>query len=176
MNCPEHDELQDLVDETLPAEERMRLRAHVASCAACRAEVEALESLIASARDLAIEEVPRRDLWPAIEAEIRREARPERRLSRIGLAAAAMLVAAVTFTMVGRQEPQAPQSVGESMAVHAEPMDELRIAGERVRSEGGQMHVKVDLLRTLEVRRAQLDPATRELVDRNMEIIDRAVA
>lgn len=176
MSCPEHHELQDLVDDALSRAARERLESHLANCPDCRAEMAEIEDLVTAARELAGDEVPRRDLWPAIEAEIRRGGPSAvRRVSWLGLAAAAMLVAALTWIVASRDDARPPMGTDEPVVASTQSKGDVRVAAERARSEGGQLHVRADLLRSLALSEDRLDPATRELVDRNMEIIERAV-
>jgi len=58
--------LDALVDGELGAAERAEVQAHVAKCAACRSEAEALKRMRAEARALPASLAPGRDLWPGI--------------------------------------------------------------------------------------------------------------
>jgi hypothetical protein len=83
-------------------------REHVASCAACAAELYRLEQVRARLRSLPALHPPR-DRWAAVAEQVRRERRSRRIHSAIGVAAAAVL-AAVTFVAV-RPEPAVPAAV-----------------------------------------------------------------
>ena len=73
MNCTECTaKLNDCVDGQLPAAEARATAAHVASCAACRRELEALRALLATATALPRGIAPRRDLWAGIRSEVER--------------------------------------------------------------------------------------------------------
>ena len=64
-DCPSPEELQALVDRTLPESERVRLVRHVAGCTRCRGEIELLRSFAETAERL----TPRpaqRGRWAAV--------------------------------------------------------------------------------------------------------------
>jgi hypothetical protein len=182
MSCQEiNGRLDDYVDGSLSPDERGRVEEHLAGCAACREELEALRGLLDSAAGLAREIEPGHDLWPSIEGRL---ARAEPAVARggwrsqawVGLAAAAALVAAVTI-QVSRQA-DSPETAGaepvEPVAVEAAAS--FSVISEEVRVRNGLQQVREDLLRSIIERRESLDPETQELVDRNLELIDQAVA
>lgn len=68
--------LDDFMDEALSAREMAAVGVHVATCAACREEIEHLRDLRRETEGLAREIAPPRDLWPAIASAI--EQRPRR--------------------------------------------------------------------------------------------------
>lgn len=64
------DQIDDYMDGELAEAERAAVERHLSGCAACRADVEALRSLVADARALPRELEPGRDLWPAIAGQV----------------------------------------------------------------------------------------------------------
>jgi hypothetical protein len=89
--------LNALADGTLVAAERVEAEQHVATCAACRAEVEGLRSLRRAAAALPRRIDPPRDLWPGIQPRltIRLTGKPSTKSFRARLwllAAAAVIV------------------------------------------------------------------------------------
>lgn len=179
MSCPQHEELQDYLDDALARDDRMRLESHLEGCDSCRDEVERLRRLVLEARALGRVETPAHDLWPGIEARIARRRRPPVWApSWISLAAAALLVAALTWMVVGRERAASPATGAAARPAVASlgAEDEVERMAEEARVAGGLLHVRVDLMRSLAERQDRLDPATRELVADNMEILDRAVA
>ncbi len=77
MNCPDcTSRLHDYVDRELNAEDARALEAHIAGCAACRAELASLQSLLTQAGELSHEIAPARNLWPAIQAEVEKPGSP----------------------------------------------------------------------------------------------------
>ncbi len=63
--------LLDYLDGALPPDERQAIDAHLQTCAACRAEKEALASVMTAVDTLPRSIDPPRDLWPEIEARLK---------------------------------------------------------------------------------------------------------
>ena len=105
---------------------------------------------------------PPHDLWPAIEARI--DAPPARRRIRFAvLAAAAIIIIAAasslaTAWMLGGADQPHPAAIA---------------GGAR---ETAYLQATAALAQELAVRRDQLSPETVAVLDRNLEIIDRAIA
>lgn len=71
MNCTDCTaQLDDYVDRTLTAEAARAIETHLAGCAACRAELASLQSLLAQARELPREIAPARNLWRELRSEV----------------------------------------------------------------------------------------------------------
>lgn len=183
MSCAEaRDRLSDYCDGELSSTERIELEAHLDSCSACREELEAERELLRRAAAWRRDLDPPRDLWPGIEARISHRPAsvvrgPWWSVSRAGLAAAVVVAAAVLLLLFrGVETPVGPEV--ERTAVESPDRGAdvaLARASERARVEGGLLQVREDLLRSIAERRGELDPATQEMVDRNLEIIDRAI-
>ena len=126
---------------------------------------------------------PGRDLWPEIESRLRPRTAsvlrgPWSRTWPARLAVAAALVAAAVLLMARQPETPSRASLPAASTTELVAHDNaaaLAAASEKARVEDGLMQVREDLLRAIAVRRDDLDPATRELVDRNLEIIDQAI-
>src|SRR5579864_8852722 len=78
---PADDALNDYVDDALGATARADIERHLASCISCRALVDDLREIRATAKSLAVREAPAR-VWPRLERAIKlereaREAAPE---------------------------------------------------------------------------------------------------
>ncbi|MDX2122110.1 MAG: zf-HC2 domain-containing protein [Gemmatimonadota bacterium] len=145
--------LDDYADGGLDPAARARVEAHLASCAACRAEVAALAAILAEARALPRTIEPGRDLWPGIAPRL--AARPARRLPWLQLAAALALFAGGFAAARLGQKDGPPTRLATLQAEYTAASTELahRLAGG---STG-------------------LAPETRRVVDRNLEIIDQAI-
>lgn len=98
MNCPFEEEVSALFDDALGPEDASRVRAHLESCATCRALLEDLQSIRGTLDPLRTAGVPaRRPLW--------------RRQVRMPLPAAAvlaLLVLVAPFIAFRRGESAAP--------------------------------------------------------------------
>lgn len=145
--------LDDYADGALDPATRARVEAHLAVCAACRAEVAGLAAILAEARILPRAIEPGRDLWPGIAPRL--AARPARRLPWLQLAAAlALFAGGFAAARLGQGDAE-PTRLATLQAEYAAASTELsrRLAGE---SSG-------------------LAPETRRVVERNLEIIDQAI-
>jgi hypothetical protein len=185
MFDPWMDSLSAYLDGDLSEADRAALEQHLASCDECRRTLAELRSVVAAA-DALHDREPTRDLWTGIATRI---AAPEDGVVRLPaarsarqfsfsvpqLAAAAVLIMSLTGTAVWYA---ANRSEGSELA-----------AGTIVQSSGGSVRSVssaplpdpeypadiASLERALEQNRAQLDPATVEVLERSLESIDRAI-
>jgi len=165
MTGPHMDaKLNEYVDGTLATRDRASVEAHLAGCAGCRAAVAELRSLSAAAASLPRSIEPGRDLWVAIESRIRQRAtwNVQRVWWRPALAAAAVL--AIALGMYRLLPP---------FAAHYRPAGEW----------AGWAAVQADfdrstdeLSRILAAERQRLRPETVALLERNLTVIDAALA
>ena len=163
MMCPDREvHLNEYVDGTLPATERAVLDRHLAECAGCREAVAALRALVADARALPESIESGRDLWSGIAARIGKRWWRERAFWRGALAAAATLVIAFGLyrLLPSSTVPYRPEGREEGWAA-------VQADYERAASE---------LEQTLAAERGRLRPETVALVERNLKIIDAAIA
>jgi anti-sigma-K factor RskA len=193
MRCEEvRGRLDEWVEGKLGEREKEAVAAHLAGCDACRAEVQALETLLTAAADLPREIRPPRDLWAGIDARLgdapaaagfdREQAIPHagRRPPRAGLPAWALVAAALALVVVTAAVTSIlTRNYDEAIAL------KLRRAGESApptvaRSEDGReeearfLAASQELLAGLEAQ--DLSPQTMEIVRRNLEVIDAAIA
>ena len=154
--------LNEYVDGTLPAGDRAAVEAHLGECVGCRTAVAELRALVAGAAALPTTVEPSRDLWTTIEARIVQRAtyNVRRAFWRRALAAAAVLVIALGLYRL------------------LPPVTALyRPAGR------GWVGVQADFERAtdelsgiLAVERGRLRPETVALLERNLAVIDAAIA
>jgi len=173
---PAESELNDFVDDLLDPHSRVLVEAHLAVCDLCRAEVEATRSLVAQINALPMHIAPENDLRAAIAERLARvqptvAAQPSRRLKwYVPLTAAAMLViatATVTRWVVMREV--SPASEVHSGATAVIPVSFL--------NEESRYHDAIaELQQTLDRERATLAPQTIVILERNLVVIDRAIA
>ena len=183
------DRLSEYLDGELTVEEQAALEEHMVTCDVCRATLGELRAIVAAARALD-NSPPERDLWPAIAAaldtgsapRIVSPRQPPRRISFTvpQLAAAAVLLMAVSGGAVwfatGSRGAQPAAGVAGTI-VHAAggaPAD-ARLVG-TIPPDPEFDATVAQLERTLEQRRAELDTATVEVLERSIEAIDRALA
>jgi len=167
--------LNDVVDGELAPEDRAWFERHLDSCTACRNELAELKALKKAASALPSEVLPDRDLWPEIDRAIRgsQAASPNRRWQV--LAAAASLIAAVA---VGWLMMRGPQVVVQTAEV---PRTDVEVAlasyetasVETVRRE--YREARAALEQAIEEKRSTLPPETLQVIESNLELIDRAI-
>ena len=189
---PQIERLSEFADGGLDTSERRRVERHLAACAACRSELDALDSLRAAATALPDSIEPERDLWAGIAARMtpaegelqlatRSATQPGAAASlwryRYPLAAAAVLLVALgsfgTLVLVDRGEsaPVAQQApAAATAALDVRPVADVDFPGR----QDYQFAIGA-LSAMLEQRADELDPATVETVERNLRIVDAAI-
>lgn len=165
MNC---DAVRELIDRyiagALPPAEREALERHAASCAACAEDLASARAVHPAVQALPRAIEPPHDLWPEIERRLlpgSRSTRAPRRWRLAGLAAAAaiMLVAGSSALTLWLVRDHAPASAAATPAI-----------------EAGYVNASAELLRALDAERARLSPATVATLERNLAVIDAAIA
>ena len=161
MMCPHMEvQLNEYVDGTLAARERATVEAHLADCAGCQAAVVDLRALVTAAAALPKSIPPNRNLWTTIEARIVQRAtwNVQRVRWRGALAAAAVLAIALAINRLTPHPPYRP--AGQGWAAVEADFD----------------RASEDLSRVLAAERERLRPETVALLERNLAIIDAAIA
>lgn len=173
-------ERQGMADGSLPLDRRAGLDAHLAACAECAGDVARLHSLMArltQPSDTAHTELDA--LWPAIRARIERgkivplgtdsAARRTRSRARLAVLVAGVAAAVVLAFALGRESRS--------------PVDDIVVSGSRttpivsIADSSGVYQQEVEsLLEELELRRSVMRPATTADVERNLRVVDRAIA
>ncbi len=165
--------LNDYVDETLDAGTRRSIEGHLGECAACRALVDDLRSLRSAAARLPRSIDPSRDLWPELERRIGHasaageKGRPWRGI--LAAAAAVVVLAAGAALLLDRA----------SGPPHGALRPEAGTRGDAMRAslreaEADYERVSADLETLLRQRRSRMSPATVDVIERNLAIIDEA--
>ena len=172
--------LSAFVDGALPAEDRAEVARHVEHCAACRGLVRDLERVRAAARQLGPVRPPDH-IWLEIAGQVHaasgQTARPSPPPARrpvvwqwIGLAAMLVIVTmAVYFVMRAPGVTPAPGNAGPDVAVK-EVADELQLA---------MQHYENAIMKLEALTKANdgaLDPAIAEMLQKNLAVVDRAIA
>lgn len=171
MNCPQwEDRLNEWVDGTLEPLSRQDVERHVESCAACREAAAGLRALVNRARELPREIQPHRNLL--VDPDEMRGDEPPVGWMRWA-AVAAMLLVVIGVLVVASQSVETPWPVGAGSAVVTashENADGLG-AAERDYAEATRM-----LVEQLERQRDRLSPETLVVFEKNLKIIDDAIA
>jgi anti-sigma factor RsiW len=175
-----HDQLHDLVDGRLSPARHEAVQAHLADCAVCAERVARLRKLTEDARGMPRSIDPGVDLWPGIQQEI--EARKVvplhqestnavRRWRRWARGIAAGLAIAIASSLVTLLITRERQNVPNGMAA-PDAAAPAAIAAVITRYESRT----TELLAAFEAQRETLDPVAIDQIERNLEIIDRALA
>jgi predicted anti-sigma-YlaC factor YlaD len=167
MSCDSTLELlDDWLDGTLPPARRAEVELHLAGCPECRTIAQDAQALRPHVAAL-VDEAPPTDHWPAIEARIRAP-RPARRwgganTSWWAAAAVALVVASSGITAATLQRSPPTPSPPPVAVAELPELTALEAATD-------------DLQAALALRSTELDPETRAVVERNLRIIDEAIA
>jgi hypothetical protein len=174
--------VSDRLDGTLSDTQRAQLDAHLAGCAACREVARDLEQIHSGAASLPTL-TPSRDLWSSIEARIEapvaslesHRRSPFARWSTRQFAAAAAVLMAVT---AGGTWFVAVRSAGSpTVPVATSPAPRTELVS--VASEQGMAAYEGEigaLRNIIDTRRADLDSATVAVLEKNLKLIDQAIA
>jgi anti-sigma factor RsiW len=160
--------LDGYLDGELGAAEQREVEAHLATCARCRAEADALRSILADARALPRSVPPEHELWTGIAARLTTpiggtRATPTRGLGGLASRAPAWgrLAAAIALILFGA-------ALATLWQRRAGPSG---FAAEQARYTAAS----TDLAQRLAADPGDLPPATRAVVERNLAIIDQAI-
>lgn len=185
--------LSDYRDGSLDDEERRALEAHLSVCPECATALAGIDEVIRRARALG-EVPPARDLWPDIEAAL--SAHPAGRegvviplptrdravegrpagvyLSRRQLAAAATIVAlvsaAATWALAPRPTTRSAQMPASTQGV-VMPASNKGGEGPPTALADELAHLEA----TLAAAQQRLDPSTVRIIQKNLDVIDRAI-
>jgi anti-sigma factor RsiW len=180
MRCDDvRPRLDDLLEGTLPRDERAQVELHLAGCGGCSKELEELTRLLERTAELPREVAPSRDLWPEIAARLE----PSRTVvrGRFGtsrwLAVAAAVLAGVGSLLiaysVGRHQagPQTAATVDATPLAVPAGLSDTGFA----EAESEFRAARDTLLASLANRRGSLSPETLRIVDDNLKVIDDAI-
>ena len=162
MTCDEcRDRLDALARGPLAAGQQTAIEQHLLECESCRADFEATEALASLTAALPHELTPPADLWPGVARRIAPS--PWRRRTLAAAAVLALMTASSLATAL--------------LMRHREP-DRLATDGGAVTSViDAQFAARVQALNaTLERERGTLSSETIATIERNLAVIDRALA
>jgi putative zinc finger protein len=186
LQCDAFDALlPDYLERSVDAATMAAARMHLATCERCASLVRDLDDIRARAAELPLL-TPSRDLWPDIAARLstgvvsldeRRERMASRRRHWLvnGAAAAALVIATATGTVMVTRSTRAPVSAGPTLDYP--PVQTTVIPAAEKLPATVTYEREIDGLRTIvRDRRAQLDPKTIAVIEKNLSVIDSAIA
>lgn len=150
--------MDDYLDGQLPPAERAAVAAHLAGCATCRQEADALDGLLREARTLPRSLTPPRELWTGIEQRLAPAPAAFRRPR--GLPAWAGLAAGLALMLLGA-----------ALAT----LWLQRGGGSFAEARARYTAATAELAQQLSDRPGTLSPDTRAVVERNLRIVDQAI-
>lgn len=199
-HSPWRERLSEHLDGELAGEEREGIERHLASCASCARALDDLRAVVRRARTLE-DRPPTRDLWPGIEAAIAEGGSPGRhvepprapagsasetflpegwaslrktvRVTLPQLAAAAVLVMILSgggaWLLL-----RGPEAGGSGAAAVSDGF--VRTVAEERGAPDAIAPELAELEGALKAARDELDPATVRILEKNLAVIDRAIA
>jgi hypothetical protein len=183
LQCDAFDALlPDYLERSLDAANMAAVRLHLGTCERCASLVRDLDDIRARAAELPLL-TPSRDLWPDIASRLttgvvsldeRRASIASRRRHWLvnGAAAAALVLATATATVIGtriaaRKDTLVSPPITVSPVIPVAEKLPAMVTYER----------EIDGLRTIvRDRRSQLDPKTLTVIEKNLSVIDSAIA
>ena len=175
------EERQTLADGTIAADREAAARAHLLACAECADDIARLEQLTMRARHLEDPTSDLAELWPGIRARIEsakvvtlepdsaNERRSWRRLMLTMVTVAAALVMATWFGVRARDTSHPPASAER----RPDTAGSIILAGDSVRAYEEEAQI---LLNRLQLTRSMLDPGAAAAIDKDLAVIDSAIA
>jgi hypothetical protein len=183
MTCAELDvRLADYLNDALDAPTRAAVELHLASCARCAGMLAALDERPANAAALPVLS-PSHDLWSGIASRIeprvlslgeRAPAPAARRGWRVARYAAAAAVLIIGSSMITRQmmlKPDAPSNGAQTPAPGA---PNSTLASQRLIQTYDTEIAQLDS--AVRLRRGDLDTTTVKIIEKNLLVIDKAIA
>lgn len=186
--------LSALVDDELDPRRRREVEAHLAACGSCAAIVQDLRALRGAAAKLE-DRPPTRDLWPSIRDRIEARARARvvpietRRPGRVALTWTQLAAASVALVVIAGGAMWLALSGRVPMpGTETAPVADRSVSAPAPGTEAAQgvlvadfadetyAAAVADLAQALEASRGELDPATVATIERNLDIIDEAIA
>ncbi|HKV71045.1 MAG TPA: zf-HC2 domain-containing protein [Gemmatimonadales bacterium] len=180
------EQLSEYLDDSLPRAEREALDEHLATCAECRETLDELRRVVDRARGLD-DRPPSKDLWSGIATRIgstggtavvsidraRVPARSTRRLSfSIPQALAAGIVLMAVSSGVVWLSLRSPAATGQPSS----PTGSIDMPAAWHQMDSSVDPVVANLRQTLQENRAQLKDSTVRILEKNLAIIDSAIA
>lgn len=188
--------MSEYLDGSLDATAHGEMEAHLAECGTCRRTLEELRAVVQAASELG-ELQPERDLWAGIAATIEAPAPPEEtkvialpvaapeidraeegiRLSRPQLIAASVALIAVSSMLTAQIGPSwGAAPIAESPGVASGAVTMVAEETEVVPPPPAIANELAELEAVLEEAQGLLDPNTVRVIERNLAVIEQAIA
>ena len=176
--------LSEYIDGTLPVEERRQVDAHLQECDACALVVRELRTVVERASTLA-DRPPTQDLWPGIAAQIEVPGAAEvidlstvRARRRFAFTLPQLVAASIALILLSAGGAHLIRQAGPEQAPLAVQPGGPELMQVALGSAAVQRydHAVGELAQVLEAGRQRLDPNTVRILERNLQLIDGAIA
>jgi len=186
MACPQYlNAIHEAVDGTIGSIRRAELELHLDTCAGCRALFDDLHRIHDAAAALPAIEAPER-AWLQIAGRLRQEGRitdtqapgTTRRATALWLAAAAAVILAVASAVFVLQR-SSPAPAPQSASVPGNAVDARSVETVQNEVDAAQQNFEkaiAELEKVAKANQEALDPETSATIDKNLGIIDQAIA
>ena len=171
---PSFDELNDFVDDRLTRAGRLDVETHLALCSRCARDRDRLEALLDQSRSLAAEVEPPAEIWFGVHQRITGPSSLGSRRRVWLLAAAALLLVAVSSAVTALLVRH-PQAVAVRQPAPAAPLATVRLPVAARAVDADYQAVIRELDESLAQRRAQLAPETIAKVEASLRVVDQAI-
>lgn len=181
MTCQEtNNQLDGYIAGELPPEQQTTIEQHISSCPECRLELALRRAVIARTRMLPRELAPQRELWPGIAEQISKKkihplypGHPSwLRRWEAWAAVACVAIIATVWVAANRTEDGINQPTIIPPMAAGNPPHVSAAIGENQHYQ----HVRQRIQQTLHLSKEEFSPETVSVIERNMEVIDDAVA
>jgi hypothetical protein len=175
------EERQTLADGSMSADRAAAARAHLRGCAECAVDVARLEHLVLGAREMENPTSDLAELWPGIRARIESAKivtlAPEAAIERWSARRRALTIASVAAALVmatwlgvrARDTSRAPATAER----RPDTTGSVALAADSVRAYEEEAQI---LLNRLQLTRSMLDPGAAAAIDKDLAVIDSAIA
>ncbi len=183
MACSQYlNSIQEAVDGTIGSIRRAELELHVDTCDACRTLLDDLQRIHDAAASLPPLKAPD-GAWLQIAGRLRQEGRIAERISArrsygMWLAAAAAVILVVASAVMLRPR-FAGEPVSQTVSAPSPATDTASIQSVQSQVDAAQQQFEkaiAELEKVAKANQQQLDPETSATIDKNLGIIDQAIA
>lgn len=188
MACQQYlNSIHEAVDGTIGSIRRAELELHVDTCDACRALLEDMRKIRDAAAALPLFDAPDR-AWLQIAGRLRQEGRitetPTPQAARRGhaiwlAAAAAVIIAVASAVLLLTRTPSGPAPQSTTAAGAGNAADQNSVETVQSKVDAAQQEFEKAIAELEKVARANqdaLDPGTSATIDKNLGILDQAIA
>jgi len=177
---------QTLADGTMPEPRAREAEAHLRECGACTADVDALRRVVSRLQRPSVDASPADEMWPDVRLRIEQaklvplhpgsRVRERAKRTPIWIAsglAAAMIVIGLLASLNSVHRKAAESAPSADAADVADAGVPLTAVNDSVRSYEAEARILLD---RLELERATIGPTAMAPLDRDLAVIDRAIA